>query len=53
MAIKIDRIPISIKEVQPSRVYNSTNFLKVSEATPIMTGTLEITAEITAIFLYS
>ena len=53
MAIKIDRIPISIKEVQPSRVYNSTNFLKVSEATPIMTGTIEITAEITAIFLYS
>ncbi len=53
MAIKIDRIPISIKEIQTSRVYNSANFLKVSETTPIMTGTLEITAEITAIFLYS
>ena len=53
MAIKIDRIPIFIKEQPTARAYNGPNLLKVSETTPIMPGTLEITAEITAIFLHS
>ena len=53
MAIKIDRIPISIKEKPSERAYSESNLLKASAITPIMSGTLEITAEITAIFLYS
>ncbi|MGM9973974.1 MAG: SIMPL domain-containing protein, partial [Clostridiaceae bacterium] len=53
MAIKIDRIPISIKEKPSERAFSGPELLKASATTPIMPGTLEITAEITAIFLYS
>ena len=52
MAIKIDRIPVSIIEKPSERVYGEVNLFKASAVTPIMPGTLEITAEITATFLY-
>ncbi|WP_426348170.1 SIMPL domain-containing protein [Alloiococcus sp. CFN-8] len=52
MSIKIDRIPVSIIEKPSERVYGEVNLFKASAVTPIMPGTLEITAEITATFLY-
>ena len=52
MNIKIDRVPISIQEQVAPVPYGSSALIKASAATPILPGTLDIIAELEAIFKY-